>query len=811
MPDTSGERHLWAKARTTSVDGCLDIGATEEQTMPGVPPNYRRPGQTDIASAVDAIRRQFLDVELAADGQALLERTGIVAGLASSGHTTASIEWALHDLVSAGELEKIDVHRKENAPGPLRNTVTAKPLTVTVSAYRTTDNFSISKESSVSSGQVETPVEGTRIDIAILVPLREEFRELLNEIGTEREVKQDPETGTRYYLFTKRETSREYKCVAAFVGPMGEVNAGLGASRLISQWRPQCLVVIGIAAGVNRKDVKLGDVVVVDECKSFLQNSKAVQNEYGTGFDFQLSGDAYRTNSPLRKAVANLEFTDPDSFRRWTEDAATLLTDLVDAADVARLVDEELLRPETRIIEGHAASGPTVGESVKFSDFLRRHDRKFLILEMESAGPLAAVHDFGDQIPTLVLRGVSDFGDERKGSLDAIRDGALRRWAMRNAVRMLWKLMATGSFDAILASNTAGAPAEDRPHVTSTVDKPASASIAEHAPGSPLSFEELGCQVNSVAVHVTGIASIIQTLKTYYAFEWQPASFEGENPLVYWPVKLRSPGPIHAVQCFAAVALQAFGADVYLCLDDLGEHDLNLPAHFTKTVARWHKRVRPDLSSFAECSFQSVIGRSDHEAWPIVQKWLGFTKDSLAEVLRVAKLLPRDAQALSIDDFNQRTPRRLLTPAMVWTCLAQLIAVDTNRPVITLSGFDERPLWDAWRRCIGAGSARVGHLYIPELEEPGQNDSDRPLHMARTPLNWESERDILRSLKHDLAQPNWNSAHRIISWCLAGCVSLPAFVNKSCETTYRVTIPEMTAIDPVIDHLARSIGSWILE
>ena len=41
----------------------------------------------------------------------------------------------------------------------------------------------------------------------------------------------------------------------------------------------------------------------------------------------------------------------------------------------------------------------------------------------------------------LVLRGISDFGDDRKKELDAIGAGDLRRYAMGNAVRFLWGLL----------------------------------------------------------------------------------------------------------------------------------------------------------------------------------------------------------------------------------------------------------------------------------------------------------------------------------------------------------------------------------
>ena len=45
---------------------------------------------------------------------------------------------------------------------------------------------------------------------------------------------------------------------------------------------------------------------------------------------------------------------------------------------------------------------------------------------------------------TLIIRGISDYGDKRKKQLDKVGEGALRRYAMRNATRLLFQLLETG-------------------------------------------------------------------------------------------------------------------------------------------------------------------------------------------------------------------------------------------------------------------------------------------------------------------------------------------------------------------------------
>ena len=56
---------------------------------------------------------------------------------------------------------------------------------------------------------------------------------------------------------------------------MGEQRAGRVTQRLLQQFTPATVVVLGIAAGIS-KDVKLGDVVVADQVESYLQQSKIV-------------------------------------------------------------------------------------------------------------------------------------------------------------------------------------------------------------------------------------------------------------------------------------------------------------------------------------------------------------------------------------------------------------------------------------------------------------------------------------------------------------------------------------------------------
>ena len=60
---------------------------------------------------------------------------------------------------------------------------------------------------------------------------------------------------------------------------------------------------------------------------------------------------------------------------------------------------------------------------------------------MESAGAALALHEGAAKTKFVVIRGISDFGDQRKKNLDNIGRGEIRKLAMQNATRLLLALL----------------------------------------------------------------------------------------------------------------------------------------------------------------------------------------------------------------------------------------------------------------------------------------------------------------------------------------------------------------------------------
>ncbi len=69
---------------------------------------------------------------------------------------------------------------------------------------------------------------------------------------------------------------------------------------------------------------------------------------------------------------------------------------------------------------------------------IKNKDRKFLAVDMESAGVTKSTEDF--ETEALIVRVISDAADETKEALDKLGDdkkGKLRNWALSNGVTFL--------------------------------------------------------------------------------------------------------------------------------------------------------------------------------------------------------------------------------------------------------------------------------------------------------------------------------------------------------------------------------------
>ena len=290
------------------------------------------------------------------------------------------------------------------------------------------------------------------IDIGIVIALPEEFAEFHIQIGDHCEIACHEGTGSYYYFFDHSvNAGLSYRCVATMVGDMGPTQTSLATQRLGHLYNPDTVVMLGIAGGIST-DVRLGDVVVASQVEAYLENSKAVGKDE---FSFEVSGEAYRPTASLVTFSANFPFAHGAEFQRWQQRCAEVLTSLFPNQEyLDLLITRDLIRTTPHLICGHIASGPTVGAAESFITWLKIKNRKYIALEMEAAGLLAAVHEEVNPRRTLVIRAISDYGDERKSELDKTNAGAFRKYAIRNAIALLWTFLAANVLSKVSTTNT---------------------------------------------------------------------------------------------------------------------------------------------------------------------------------------------------------------------------------------------------------------------------------------------------------------------------------------------------------------------
>jgi nucleoside phosphorylase len=231
--------------------------------------------------------------------------------------------------------------------------------------------------------------------------------------------------------------------------------AALQTERLLTRWSPRTVVMLGIAAGIH-SDVRVGDVVIASQVDNYLDSSRAEPGSTPEAFEFSLGGTVFHADFDFLTQVRNFEFAQEQAFTGWRQACAQELAELVPKEKVrTALVEKGLVREAPSMLDAHLASGPVVGAAQQFTEWLRsRRDRNLKALEMESAGLMAAAMRRVEPARTLIIRGISDYGDKRKKQLDKVGEGALRRYAMRNATCLLLRLMETGVLPGLAAARS---------------------------------------------------------------------------------------------------------------------------------------------------------------------------------------------------------------------------------------------------------------------------------------------------------------------------------------------------------------------
>jgi nucleoside phosphorylase len=287
----------------------------------------------------------------------------------------------------------------------------------------------------------------SRVDISVIIPLKEEFAVFQQYAPVQTQAIFDKKSGQRFYQFNYSASRKglTYVCLVGFADQMGPTDMVFFTQSMLSQRRPQTLVMLGIAGSMD-EDVRLGDVVLATEVASYLESGKVQEGQYPGTTELLFGSRSYDCNSELSQAVQHFQFVEEKRHNAWMQQGADYLQKTLDEASRRELLDSQALRPAPRLQTGTLASGPLVIASTALKKDLRKQLRGVKAVEMEAAGMMHALKKMDDPVDSLILRGISDFGDEQKNHLEKGTGGQMRSYAMHNASKLFWQLLDAGIF-----------------------------------------------------------------------------------------------------------------------------------------------------------------------------------------------------------------------------------------------------------------------------------------------------------------------------------------------------------------------------
>jgi nucleoside phosphorylase len=227
----------------------------------------------------------------------------------------------------------------------------------------------------------------TQMDFGIITALDTELDAVKSILDRHEQKKVG---ATTYYLGEINSSHRSFKVALAKTFKMGNVNAALTTQDLIYNFNPNYIIMIGIAGGLKRDNLELGDVVVAD---------LVIDYEYLKILPESLSEpriDAHQTDYSIVESAQHFD---------WAGS--------IDLPCPSGDPDKK-----SKLFIGPIASGNKVVTDEKFIEDIKSHNSKIIAIEMESEGVCTAASHLTIPKRVLIIRGISDMADADKDAVD---------------------------------------------------------------------------------------------------------------------------------------------------------------------------------------------------------------------------------------------------------------------------------------------------------------------------------------------------------------------------------------------------------
>jgi nucleoside phosphorylase/5'-deoxynucleotidase YfbR-like HD superfamily hydrolase len=302
--------------------------------------------------------------------------------------------------------------------------------------------------SSVSNGST------LPVDCGVVIALKEEFEDKFIFEGFTRTFATDREpvvVGARhFYRFQfQSDTGNDRAGIVTVLFAMGNAASQEATSKMIDAFDPTFLVNIGISGSLD-KDAQLGDIVVATLSDDY-EYAGAVDDSPNAQFDLKWGGAPQNSFHPFVNIIRQLPLSNPALYRDWQDYCRAEFSAGFTADTVRMLQEHNFVHAAPCLVDGPVAAGNKVVRSDTFRKALLDRNRKFIAVDMESAGFLRSCLEQQHERRRIVLRAISDFAGPRKQELDAIGGNAIRAWAMANGYNLLAKLLKhTLPFDRVV-------------------------------------------------------------------------------------------------------------------------------------------------------------------------------------------------------------------------------------------------------------------------------------------------------------------------------------------------------------------------
>jgi len=280
--------------------------------------------------------------------------------------------------------------------------------------------------------------------------------------------------------------------------------------------------------------------------------------------------------------------------------------------------------------------------------------------------------------------------------------------------------------------------------------------------------------------------------------------------VVYWPIHLRPPTLIHAVQALAAATLSAGGAEVIVCIEDLHEEaPRSLTADLMGAIEGWFSAIPGANAPIRYESVRNFLdttrsSEADVDPWRLAESY--YRRTTVVEVLTESKIIKPPIGDEVASSLGRANAYRLLTAPVVWSLMHYLLRDVDLAEVITLGGLDEERMWRRWH---GIQHGNLNHLYNPLLV--GLEHDSRQ-------MRWSNVAELRKSFADSLKKSPGGSG--FLHWVTMNALLLPAsldgrrsveLVGKTCSTWVEIEELLREDTDHAVTDIAKQVSKFYLS